>query len=813
MDLRVDRFIIENNQQRSTPYPIHTASNFLLSSGNRKYPLGTLEQISDRSQTCKFCNLVRRSVEIGGADNNSPNDGCRDAMCYASWEIDGRDSEDGDSDSRRTRRIRLKWDNAILKKYEAYIVLVSQGQHDQDTSQFLGKIIDPVKTMNSTIKSWLRLCEKHHESRCNGELGIEDGFREVLKGSYFAVIDIINMQLVSLPWKENDRRIKFEPFAALSYVWGHPSLDPYRTYRSNVKDHQRETGIEDHLHELPRAIQESIDLVRRIGIRYIWIDSLCIVQDSHHSFKLNARVMHLIYGNATITVCAADGEDSRTGLVATRPQNRPRQLYEDLSPGMRLLVSRPPEAGIRASRWNRRAWTFQERLLSRRCLIFVEGRFYFQCRSMGMSENIYPGKMPTNWSLDSVHAPLQILRELSSRAFWFYMNCVSLYTSRDLSNPHDILAAFTGIGELIQGTMQASFIFGLPSSHLDIALLWEPDVKISPREPDTTFDIKFPSWSWCGWEGATMRYKTDMVDGCLANVQEWLQNHTWIVWHIRDKHGNLRPLWNNMEASEDKSTETRWRGYGVTKQVRFQHPDRPDQDDDTSQNEDQESDFSSVSSDISTTLESRKKTQSLRHQHDDKEQKASSEDLGSNLISKDIFGRPKRDDIPGEDQVEFSLTLPDYPFGVRLAPEGYDTKAESDRPILQFCTWSTHLRIIGPDNDSGATHGLCRCDLSDKVGDWCGSIVLNESWISDKQDRTSICEFIALSEARSFTREECPEWTYFVHKEREESLWDLFYVLLVEYHPKRQFHQRVGLGKVFKKAFPLLKEWKEIILG
>lgn len=155
--------------------------------------------------------------------------------------------------------------------------------------------------------------------------------------------------------------------------------------------------------------------------------------------------MHLIYEHATLTICAAHGKDSSTSLVALDPVAGAYQVEEECAPGLRLMISRPPEIGIRESRWNRRMWMFQERLLSRRCLIFTEGRVYFQCRSTGMSEDIFADGQGTGWSLDSVNAPLQESRELHTRAFRLYVHCVSLYTSRDLTNAGDILAASNGV--------------------------------------------------------------------------------------------------------------------------------------------------------------------------------------------------------------------------------------------------------------------------------------------------------------------------------------------------------------------------------
>ena len=88
----------------------------------------------------------------------------------------------------------------------------------------------------------------------------------------------------------------------------------------NVIFHQAHGGLERNLEELPRVFHDAFNLVRRLGVRYIWIDSLCIVQDSSRSWGLNSRAMDLIYGNAILTICAANGVDSSTGLRAMHPK-------------------------------------------------------------------------------------------------------------------------------------------------------------------------------------------------------------------------------------------------------------------------------------------------------------------------------------------------------------------------------------------------------------------------------------------------------------------------------------------------------------
>jgi Heterokaryon incompatibility protein (HET) len=737
------------------------------------------------------------------------------------------------------------------------------------------------------------------------------------------------------------------------------------------------------------VVKDAIDLTRRLGLQYIWIDALCIVQDSPRSWKLNADNMDIIYGSAELTICAADGQNAAAGLKAMRPEGRSHhQHMAHCAPGVRLVVTRPPEMYIKKSRWNTRAWTFQERLLSNRCLIFTAGRVYFQCRSTGMSEDIYADREGAGWSLDFVDAPMQMFKQLPLRAFWVYTKVLTLYTHRELTQPSDILAAFGGMKNLFKKTMKAPFIFGLPSSHFDLAFLWQHTKPVEPRKlehsPESKHDQNMdglPTWCWSGWEGAEAAYTNEMLGDCLDNVHEWLDKHTWIKWHIRDGRGDLRPLWGEVLWRNDKSEDERWRGYKsersawpasmrprIGRRVAFEDDydrsysgrrhgrswvsmddrrstesnglgysryDRApratdyhvpysrnsrrsnfyeDTRDTVIRHHEITRDPDSGRGERSPSLGSYDSDREDRQEHDREFRRSRStpyaeeediiyiqrqpaptgpiplspppplpppgpppgppsgtfDDPGSvasnyryhqppagewnerttSYDSRRDFTspRPSRGSYyehhsssgpppppssgPGHtseffDQFfdhgshanpeamqanpKFNITLREYPYNVVMA--GFDPYSDNSEhplmPILQFWTYHTSLYItsaapISPDS------GLIRCHIGDPIGDWCGSIILDSTWLRSKT--TAKQEFIALSEAKKFTQDECETWTYYIPKEREqsESEWDLYYVLLVE--RKDEMWERVGVGKVFKEAFRG-SVWKEIMLG
>lgn len=829
LNLSVDKFVIEYDkvaELQPSPKGLRLA--------NERFSFGRLSDIRVRQETCSLCSLVAHPME----KLNLSNDSFESAKCHLTWEMDGRMFVErrGTRKEKRTRRLRVTWGGSGIKESVSYLVLAAPKKYEKSDfdypkqlnheTQFFGRRFGAIENKKNLIREFLGLCETNHDYRCTKELGIEGSFFYTLMEPYFGVIDIEKDSLVPLPVRGTKESHQIKAYAAISYVWGENANRDHRTTTKNIQSRRKSGGLAATIQTLPRSLQQSIRLVHNLGIRYVWIDALCIVQDSSHSWNLNARAMHLIYGNATLTVCAADG-DAETGLLALDQDQRPEQQFITYAKGVDLILHQPPEMSIQSSKWNKRAWTFQERLLSKRCLIFTGGQVYFQCRSTVMSEDIFTDKIGRGWSLDLVQAPLQLLSELKKRSMWFYAHCVSLYTLRELYQPLDILAAFSGMCKLMESTMQAPFTFGLPTSHFDLALLWEPVDSLAPldyakAENDPKYkDLKFPSWSWCGWKSDGIQYKPDMVDGCFADVHTWLSNHTWIDWYIRDGHGTLRRLWDRRFADADQSTDKKWTGYDtLVRSVDDQFSPRLELSDGESAMNAPSS--KGIGSPVHATPYGGRNCQ----RNDGffrKELELRGHARGE---THDYYGRPLQGgQFEGfqwsEEGLNFEYTLPEDPYHVRIMERSHvanGLREFPDRPFLQFFTWRAFFYVVRSEesiveDDVGETR--TRCHIVDQRGDKCGSIIINNNWLEEHESAgQTLLKFIAISDAKSFTPQEFPAWTYYLPKERIDSEWDLYFALLVEQYPEQGVHRRVALGKVFKAAFTFPDcEWKEIILG
>jgi hypothetical protein len=722
-----------------------------------KLGLGILTDIQKRSNKCPFCKLVLYAVqeqtEIDLSDGGShPN-----LTCFASWQLDGHeiDSSNGETMA-RTRRIRLRWPNTDFQ--DSYIVLVADPEADSRSNFFLGRELkfesdgSPIDIL-PLLKGWIDLCHSHHGHTCGSYGGAS--FEDMRSRPYFGVVDVQDMKLTSLP---RDSR-----YVALSYTWGKATV--FATKKAHIKILQAPNGVQKYMDHIPRAVKESIELVRYLGLRYIWVDSLCIVQDSRDSLELNLNMMDQIYGNAHFTLCAADNPDATAGLVALDRSNqlefpkipvpqRLKQRIERYSPDVRLMVSQLAESYVRKTRWSTRAWTFQERVLSRRCLIFAQGQVFFQCRSTAMSEAICSDSPTAGWSIELSKSPQQMLSFMPERPLQTYVKVVEKYTACILDPLHkdDILAAFSGLSNVLSKGMNAHFVYGMPDVYFDWALLWEPRQftprrlpyrhrKRDSRGDKTKLECTFPSWSWCGWLG-TMHYPNAVCSLYPHEMNEWFLRHTWIIWYIRDSRGRLRLI---------RQPPFVWVTTGMS--------------------------------------------------------------VGTEPL--DMYGRVKR--YPHKDGTEFEKTLPDFPYSIEKAdPEGKPDPLQRDLKFLQFWTWSAYFFLSHDDSyKTKLGHGLRRLDILDNKGDWCGTMVLRQDWIA-KIEKEPVRKFIAISDAMNFSFEEYDTWNFYLPKERELSTWDLFYVLLIE-EDEEGIARRAGLGKVFKEAFSHSyrgeKQWSEFILG
>ncbi|KAK8093880.1 hypothetical protein PG997_000565 [Apiospora hydei] len=264
--------------------------------------------------------------------------------------------------------------------------------------------------------------------------------------------------------------------------------------------------------------------------------------------------MDQIYGNSSLNICGAAGNNANFGLLGTA--HSPRQFVQPMANlgGMTMSVVKPVESRIRDNHWNTRAWTFQERILSPRSLILVDDRVYFQCRKVTWSEEVDLETIEYIWSLEMRESPLQAFDKIPIRQ---YSDYVKLYSRRNLTKASDKLIAFDGIAASLKIALTSSMLYGLPRAYFDWAMLWDKAERGDMIEDSGRAVL--PTWSWCGWNGGS-EWRLSMIDKTLLDLHDWLENHTWIVWHYYDEIEDLRLAWDP-ESEPGANPVTRWSGY------------------------------------------------------------------------------------------------------------------------------------------------------------------------------------------------------------------------------------------------------------
>ena len=248
----------------------------------------------------------------------------------------------------------------------------------------------PAKMNFEMVKEWILECNKHEQCRRNTDVDDEQPIN-------MKVIEVRTLHLIQAP--TNCR------YVVLSYTWGGVKM--------NMMDSvwNTKTGVLDLktvFDKLPKTIRDATNVVQNLGERYLWIDAVCINQQSDRDKIEQIAQMDRIYSSSILTIVAAAGSNANTGLPGLQENSRiPFQLTKRVgSYILRTALPSDPRIGIIDSApWNQRGWTYQERLLSRRCLIFTFHQIYFQCRSGIRSE-------------DTVQMKLQVPATIKGQIAW-----------------------------------------------------------------------------------------------------------------------------------------------------------------------------------------------------------------------------------------------------------------------------------------------------------------------------------------------------------------------------------------------------------
>lgn len=331
------------------------------------------------------------------------------------------------------------------------------------------------------------------------------------------------------------------PYIALSHSWG--CSQPLTTTTTTLDSHLS-PGIP--LTSLPPTFADAILITRRLGLRHLWIDSLCIIQDSPADWSVQASLMGQVYRNSYLTLSATASSSPHTGIFRTRqavhiaadplpdaetldtlfPQAA--KLREDLRLFLRFAIVHPnlkrfanPAMQKRDLPLMTRAWAYQERLASR-VLHYGPHEVWWECmqdldcecgemawnrdaQHMSSYGNVdTTGRLPpkvSNYAALHVRTASKGTDAGSKKLMARWQEMVEEYTLRELKFSEDRLPALSGMAEEMRQALGMRYVAGHWQKTLPVALLWERQAMGMPARIRWGEERPAPSWSWASVDG------------------------------------------------------------------------------------------------------------------------------------------------------------------------------------------------------------------------------------------------------------------------------------------------------------------------
>ena len=389
---------------------------------------------------------------------------------------------------------------------QIWILEPSAARNEIGLIDFFSYQNDLMNLMNHYWKlanGWLSECLSHH-TKCKNVHGVDN----------YCPTRLIEVRANSPDcelrlYLKSNGSIK-EPYMTLSHCWG---SSQFLRLTTSTRD-QLQKGF--NLAELPPTFQDAIMITRNLGIKFLWIDALCIIQDSVVDWQHEAALMSQVYSNSICNVSALDAHDSTGGLFFDRETSK--IPWYTLKMCRKLQRNRLYEfvnndfwsVSVQHAPLTHRAWVLQERLLAPRVLHFGKRQLLWECNELRACE-YYPRGM----SATLRHSPssdsflkasfTNILQGgfdntmTSSQIHGVWNELVQHYTTCNLTMSKDKLVAISGIVTRLQPLFKTDYLAGLWRDDLLEQLLWHVESSDEARgllAGEKRPEYRAPPWSW-----------------------------------------------------------------------------------------------------------------------------------------------------------------------------------------------------------------------------------------------------------------------------------------------------------------------------
>ncbi|KAI9641566.1 hypothetical protein NHQ30_010378 [Ciborinia camelliae] len=464
------------------------------------------------SRTCVFCSLIKNGVEATCRDgdlfyheyNNSiEKHGRIIVQKSAPFEIELIHDKYGTKEEMTTR---LQFFAASNDDEDGEIRLGSGPGYFGALG--IAKNVPTLISLNThinLINSWINNCIQNHSS-CNISSTTQLPSRLLdISGSP----DLVHLvQTRNLPSGS-----KSPSYATLSHCWGSKRF--IQTTSSSIASFYN--GIRRDA--LPANFRDAISVVQALGLRFIWIDSLCIIQDSSEDWRHESALMASIYSNSYVNIAATGAADSSRGCLAPRnlahrsipisargflkTQHEDNIIFVRKSlNGLHKLYSTPAILRSETTDLSEkekeaplllRAWVFQERYLAPRTLHFCSSELVMECRQ---------GLRCECTGLDSIASnPLCDVEDVSYDS---WLRVVEEFSRLRLSYETDRLIALMGVAKVFHARLMSTYLQGIWAEDLARGLLWDitryesyqASASSCSSSPKRQSKEVAPTWSW-----------------------------------------------------------------------------------------------------------------------------------------------------------------------------------------------------------------------------------------------------------------------------------------------------------------------------
>ena len=258
--------------------------------------------------------------------------------------------------------------------------------------------------------------------------------------------------------------------------------------------------LSSYLHEIPeeaisKTFKEAMKVARYLGFNHIWIDSLCIIQDSTDDWRQESALMSKVYGNSSLNISAAGAEDGSIGcFFPRRPDWLDSRKITTSSEDTRLrYICHDPyfeHEDLDGMPLMNRGWALQERVLAPRTLHFTKSQLFWECNELHACESLPDGYRfggrTTKFDFDDTSGPQ-----------YNWQRLVQEYSLCTLSHSKDKLVAISGLAQAVHDEYLGSYVAGLWRNGMESQLGWYQNSTLEHRP----IDYRAPTWSWASVDG------------------------------------------------------------------------------------------------------------------------------------------------------------------------------------------------------------------------------------------------------------------------------------------------------------------------